>query len=59
MKTRQEMVYDFMVALASNPSMDNLIPSDIYQDDMSEYEGHEIVFIIANRLADEYLRGLA
>jgi hypothetical protein len=59
MKTRQEMVYDFMVALASNPSTENLIPSDIYQDDMSEYEGHEVVFIIANRLADEYLRSLA
>lgn len=56
MKTRQEMVYDFMVALVSNPSMDNLIPSDIL---VSEYEGHEIVFIIAESLADEYLKGLA
>ena len=59
MKTRQEMVYDFMVALASNSSMEQLMPSDIFEDDMSEYEGHEIVFIIANRLADEYLGGLA
>jgi hypothetical protein len=58
MKTRQEMVYDFMVALASNPSMENLIPSDIMEDDLSEYEEHEIVFIIANRLADKYLRSL-
>jgi hypothetical protein len=58
MKTRQEMVYDFMVAIASNPSMENLIPSDIIEDDLSEYEGHEIVFIIANRLADKYLRSL-
>jgi len=58
MKTRQEMVYDFMVAIASNPSMENLIPSDVMEDDMSEYEGHKIVFIIANRLAEEYLRSL-
>jgi len=58
MKTRQEMVYEFMLALAGNSSMSELIPSDIYQDDMSEYEGHEVVFIIANRLADKYLRSL-
>jgi len=58
MKTRQEMEYDVMVALVSNPSMVNLLPSDIYEDDMSEYEGHEVVFFIANRLADEYLRSL-
>jgi len=58
MKTRQEMVYEFMLALASNSSMSELIPSDILEDDISEHEGHDIIFIIANRLADKYLRSL-
>ena len=58
MKTRQEMVYEFMLALAGNSSISELIPSDILEDDISEHEGHDIIFIIANRLADKYLRSL-
>jgi|TARA_R110002126_G_scaffold246240_1_gene389284 hypothetical protein len=58
MKTRQEMVYDFMVALAGNSNTQALIPSDILEDDMADYEAHEIIYYIACRLADRYLGSL-
>ena len=54
MKTRQELIYDFMLALAGN--------SDIYKDwvEYSEkfgpFAGH--IYALANELADEYLRSL-
>ena len=58
MKTRQEMVYDFMVSLAGISNIDKLIPTDILEDDIADYEGHEIIYYIACRLADRYLRSL-
>jgi len=56
MKTRQEMVYDFMVALASS--------SDIYREyercaEASAIEFSEYIRKTAEEFADEYLRGLA
>jgi hypothetical protein len=49
MKTRQEMIYDFMLALASNPAVFNT----------GEAETDErMVFECACELADEYLRSL-
>jgi hypothetical protein len=49
MKTRQEMIYDFMLALASNPAVFNV----------GETETDELmVFDCACELADEYLRRL-
>jgi hypothetical protein len=42
MKTRQEMIYDFMLALAANPDMTNCEPT-------------EVIYKFAATLADEYL----
>ena len=58
MKTRQEMVYDFMLALAGNSSSQELIPSDIVENDIDDYESYELIYFIACRLADKYLRSL-
>ena len=54
MKTRQELIYDFMLALAGN--------SEIYKDwveyaqKIGPFAGH--IYALANELADEYLRSL-
>jgi hypothetical protein len=58
MKTRQEMVYDFMVALSSNSNIYKIAPSDIVEDDMYDCEPHELIYYIACRLADRYLGSL-
>ena len=49
------MVYDFMVALASNSNIYKIAPSDIVEDDMYDCEPHELIYYIACRLADRYL----
>lgn len=54
MKTRQEMMYDFMVAVASNSSvytewMENF-------EDIGDYSEHIKTF--SEELADQYLRSL-
>jgi hypothetical protein len=54
MKTRQEMIYDFMVALASNP---NLMP-DPRKFFSTKEEADEVFVLVhkaAAKLADEYL----
>jgi hypothetical protein len=48
MKTRQEMIYDFMVALASNPAVFN--PEEKILDEQNVWE-------CACELADKYLGG--
>ena len=52
MKTRQEMVYDFMIALASNASVfddwNNFDPAEL-----GSYSGH--IKAIAEEMADKYL----
>jgi len=57
MKTRQEMIYDFMVALAGNSNTYDLIHSDM--EDIPDLEASEAIYGIAASLADEYLKGLA
>lgn len=47
MKTRQEMIYDFMVALASNPNLATGITTP------------EMLWKLASALADEYLGNLS
>ena len=57
MKTRQEMIYDFMVALASNP---NMMP-DPRNFEAEEDEIDEVftpVYKAAAKLADIYLERL-
>ena len=57
MKTRQEMIYEFMIALASNPSTRDLISSeDIENEPAESYEAHEAIYLIAVSLANQYLR---
>lgn len=51
MKTRQEMIYEFMLALASNPAVFNPDPADSTLDE-------NFVWGCACELADEYLRSL-
>jgi len=48
MKTKDEMIYDFMLALASNPKLDSDLISDIADD----------VYRVAEALADKYLENL-
>ena len=57
MKTRQEMIYDFMVALAgSNESVFDFLPADLA---LNNYEAHEAIYVVACKLADQYLECLA
>jgi hypothetical protein len=54
MKTRQEMVYDFMIALASN--------GEVFKDwNTCEFLGAygEHIQALAEELADKYLSGVA
>jgi hypothetical protein len=50
MKTRQEMIYDFMLALASNPKV-------IDEEDLVE-DAANWVYQLAESLANEYLENL-
>jgi hypothetical protein len=53
MKTRQEMIYDFMLALASNgQSVFEFLPADL---SLNNYEAHEAIYVVANKLADQFL----
>jgi hypothetical protein len=58
MKTRQEMIYEFMLALAANwPEVkSNLWREDV--DDLSESEVATEIFESASALADKYLSEL-
>jgi len=56
MKTRQEMVYDFMVSLAANSDTFHLQYSDM--PDQQALEAHQAIYLIASKLADEYLKHL-
>ena len=54
MKTRNEMIYDFMVALSANPIM---IPSNEYgQTDDAETAG--FIYELAEHLTNVYLESL-
>jgi hypothetical protein len=55
------MIYDFMIALASNPSTHDLISSENAENEPVDlYEAHEAIYLIAvnlaNQYANEYLR---
>jgi hypothetical protein len=54
MKTRQEMIYDFMVALASNGSLWRSWADD--KEGVDDFD--ECVIDCAEALADRYLRSL-
>ena len=57
MKTRQEMIYDFMVALCANSDSMGLISANIAED-LNELEAAQVVYLIACDMADQYLRSL-
>lgn len=50
------MVYDFMVALAGNSDTFHLQYSDM--PDQQALEAHQAIYLIASKLADEYLKHL-
>ena len=54
MKTRQEMIYDFMLALSANP---NMIPDPrkFQVDPQTAKEVFDHVYDAASKLADTYL----
>lgn len=59
MKTRQEMVYDFMVALSSNPEY---LVSMFHDPTDSVVSGKDVAYVIryqAEKMADEYLESLS
>ena len=51
MKTRQEMIYDFMVALASNPAY--------YTEGAKMQIASKELYVMACALANEYLENLS
>jgi hypothetical protein len=57
MKTRIELIYDFMLAIAANP---NMIPDPLeYQCSSEESEDvYQRVFDLAAGLADKYLENV-
>ena len=56
---KNEMVYDFMVALASNPNIDSLVPLDIKEEfNLNLIDSTEKIHMIANRLLKHYLENL-
>ena len=57
MKTRQEMVYDFMVALASNPSVHREWLDWDEETPLAESYGDHVQGL-ATEMADNYLRNL-
>jgi|LakMenEpi03Aug12_release.lakeMendotaPanAssembly.Ray.scaffolds.fasta_scaffold860584_3 hypothetical protein len=57
MKTRQEMVYDFMVALASNASVHQEWEEWDHETPLAESYGDH-VHGLAAEMADNYLRNL-
>ena len=57
MKTRSEMIYDFMVALCANPETMGLISEDIAEN-INEIDAAQAVYMIARNMADQYLRSL-
>ena len=56
MKTRHEMVYEFMLALASNSDTHHLQYSEM--PNQEALEAHQAIYLIASKLADEYLKHL-
>jgi hypothetical protein len=57
MKTRQEMIYDFMVALSANPSVHQQWEEwDCETPLANSYGDH--VQILAAEMADNYLRNI-
>jgi hypothetical protein len=57
MKTRQEMIYDFMIALASNPSVHQQWEEWDFEPPLAESYGDHIQ-VLASEMADNYLRNL-
>lgn len=58
MKTRQEMIYDFMLAMAANWSE---VKSNLWQEDVDDLSDSEVateLFECASALADKYLSEL-
>lgn len=56
MKTRQEMIYDFMMALASNAEFYRVWDTDL-GDSVGSFGTHTYAF--AEELANKYLENLA
>jgi hypothetical protein len=56
MKTRQEMIYDFMLALAANGDIYDMLDSTVENSHEMTFE--EATFKLAASFADEYLKGL-
>ena len=57
MKTRQEMIYDFMIALAGNSFVYDMV--DITVINAHDMEFEEALYSLAASLSDQYLRGVA
>jgi hypothetical protein len=57
MKTRQEMIYDFMLALAPNAAVWEQVILET-QEETSDKEVAEIIFAFASALTDAYLENL-
>jgi hypothetical protein len=57
MKTRNEMVYDFMVALCANANNFDLL-SESTSEKLSELEASQGIYITATEMADQFLRSL-
>jgi hypothetical protein len=58
MKTRQELILDFMLALVGNSDYCQLFPTGEDDPDIMELNDAQRVYAIAASLADEYLENL-
>lgn len=56
-KTRNEMIYDFMLALCSNANSLDL-SSTTTQDKLDQLEAYQGIYLTACEMTDQYLRSL-
>ena len=58
MKTRQELILDFMLALTGNADYFLLFPEGENYPDIKDLNDAQRVYVIAASLADEYLENV-
>jgi hypothetical protein len=58
MKTRQELILDFMLAVSGNSDYCNLFPMGEDDPDIIDLNAAQRIYVIAASLADEYLENV-
>lgn len=58
MKTRQELILDFMLALAGNSDYCNMFPTGEDAPDIRDLNDAQRIYVIAESLTNEYLENV-